>query len=197
MAGARWVRKCSVFDGDEECDTVRPAGLTCHAGSRAPRGSIKARCRHRQHRVPGLSLHEPGPFLGLIRSAVRPRFWDRDNRGRSTPDLLFRWAISSLVEGTPPVGDGAPGAVLQGGGRIVASPIGRRWTRRCASAGSMECDARQMTRASALVSPRVSPRASGVRSTSGGPSSSKPRVGERAWSFFLAQAPWYQRTSIF
>ena len=37
----------------------------------------------------------------------------------------------------------------------------------------------------------------GVRSTSGGPSSSKPRVGERAWSFFRAQAPWYQRTSIF
>jgi len=98
MAGARWVRKCSVFDGDEECDTVRPAGLTCHAGSRAPRGSIKARCRHRQHRVPGLSLHDPGPFLGLIRSAVRPRFWDRDNRGRSTPDLLFRSAISSVVE---------------------------------------------------------------------------------------------------
>jgi hypothetical protein len=73
MAGARWARKCSVFDGDEECDTVRSAGLTCHAGRRVTHGSIKARCRHRQLRVPASSLHEPGPFLGRTVTTVDDR----------------------------------------------------------------------------------------------------------------------------
>jgi len=46
MARARWARQCSEFDGDEDRDTARSAGLTLPRGKSSPaheyQGSVLA-----------------------------------------------------------------------------------------------------------------------------------------------------------
>jgi hypothetical protein len=88
MAGARWARKCSVFDGDEECDTVQSAGLTL------PRWK-SSHSREYQGSVQASAASCAGPIV--TRAGAVP--WaNRDNGGRSSPDLRFRSGISGYRE---------------------------------------------------------------------------------------------------